>query len=98
MTESEKQALIKLSWELHNQVEQAYLAQPAAKGDAKWLEKQRFLLADMAMHLFQTCMKPDALDQEKLRNNLFSILTISEQFIPDKGLKQVSDALYQPPV
>ncbi|AQS36657.1 hypothetical protein Sps_01491 [Shewanella psychrophila] len=102
MTDLDRDELIAQSWKMHSLVEQAYLDNPAVQGDEAWLNKQRLLLADMALHLLQTSLstgdvdgelaKP--LDKEKLRNNLFSIMTISEQFIPDVGLKEAKEKIY----
>jgi len=95
MNENEKLELIKTSWELHSQVETSYLDHPASRGDEGWLEKQRFLLADMALHLLQTSMKPGEIDLERLRDNMHSVLTISDQFLPKAGLKAPLDKLYE---
>ena len=54
------------------------------------------LLADMALHLLQTAMKDGELSEEGLKRNLFSILTISDQFIQGHDLKAVADKLYSP--
>ncbi len=95
MNESERQQLIKTSWELHRLVEDSYLANAAAKGDEEWLEKQRILLADMAIHLLQTAIKPGVLETEKLKNNLHAILTIADQFLPQAELKKATEKLYE---
>ncbi len=94
MKEVDKLELIKTSWELHGQVEASYLEHPASRGDEGWLEKQRFLLADMALHLLQTSMKPGEINLERLRDNMHSVLTISDQFLPKAGLKQALANLY----
>ena len=54
MSTEEKLKMLNASWELHSQVETSYLKNPANRDDAEWLEKQRLLLADMALHLLQT--------------------------------------------
>jgi len=95
MTNDDKQNIIDTSWQLHSIVETNYLNNLAKAGDDDWLEKQRLLLADMALHLLQTALKPDDLELDKLRNNLHAILTISEQFLPNAGLKQATEKLYQ---
>lgn len=95
MTNDDKQNIIGTSWQLHSIVETNYLNNLAKAGDNDWLEKQRLLLADMALHLLQTALKPDDLELDKLRNNLHAILTISEQFLPNAGLKQATEKLYQ---
>lgn len=94
MTEQQKQHIIATSWQLHGLVEQDYLALHAVEGDKDWQEKQRVLLADMALHLLQTALNPGPLAQEKLKNNLYSILTISEQFLPKAALAQAKQQLF----
>ncbi len=63
-------------------------------GDDKWLEKQRILLADMSLHLLQTSISPGEIELDKLRNNLHSILTITDQFLPQANLKKATEKLY----
>ena len=94
MKDKDKQELIKTSWELHGLVETSYLHHRAKQGDEDWLEKQRFLLADMALHLLQTTMEPGEIKSERLRDNLHAILTISDQFLPEAGLKKETEKLY----
>lgn len=94
MTEEQRANFIKTSWELHSVVESSYLVHPAAKGDDAWLEKQRLLLADMAIHLLQTAVKPGDIALDKLQNNLHAILTITDQFLPHAKLKAATDKLY----
>ena len=95
MNNIEREKLIKTSWELHSQVEANYLENPATEGDDEWLEKQRVLLADMAIHLLQTAMNPGGIELNKLKNNLHAILTISDQFLPSADLKKATDKLYE---
>lgn len=94
MEEKDKLEIIKTSWDMHAQVEKSYLAHPSKKGDDDWLEKQRLLLADMALHLLQTSMNPNEIELEKLRNNLHAILTITDQFLPNAELKKATEKLY----
>lgn len=94
MTKEERIAMINVSWELHNQIETAYVQHPAQKNDEAWLEKQRLLLADMALHLLQTSINPEEVKLDRLRDNLHAILTISDQFLPEVGLKRMTDNLY----
>ena len=94
MSELNREEIIKQSWEIHAQVEAHYLALKAKKGDTDWLEKQRVLLADMALHLLQTALNPDEIDLEKLRNNLHSILVISDQFLPESKLNKAATKLF----
>lgn len=95
MNDIERKKLIKTSWELHSLVESAYLTNSAIIGDEAWLEKQRILLADMAIHLLQTAIKPGSIELDKLKNNIHSILTISDQFLPNSGLKKATDKIYE---
>lgn len=95
MNEIEKNKLIKTSWDLHSLVENSYLANRATQGDEEWLEKQRILLADMAIHLLQTAVKPGIIELDKLKNNLHSILTIADQFLPNSELKKATEKLYE---
>ena len=94
MTQEERNQLIKTSCELHSRVETAYLNHPASKMDTDWLEKQRLLLADMALHLLQTAMSPESIKLDRLRDNIHSILTISDQFLPEVDLKRMTEELY----
>lgn len=89
-----KKQLLAQSWQMHSAVEQAYLAHAATINDPEWAEKQRLLLADMALHLLQTALNSTEIELDKLRNNLHAILTISDAFLPDAALKAATDKLY----
>jgi hypothetical protein len=95
MKDVERKKLIKTSWELHSSIESSYLAHPGSKGESKWLEKQRILLADMAIHLLQTAIAPGDIEIDKLKNNLHAILTISDEFLPKAELKSALNRLYE---
>jgi hypothetical protein len=95
MNKTERERIIKTTWEIHNQVEKAYLNNSSKKGDTDWLEKQRILLADMALHLLQTSLNPGEINLNHLRNNLHAILTISDQFLPKAELKEATNNLYE---
>ena len=95
MKNEDKQVILNASKELHTLVEASYLNNKAVKGDDNWLEKQRLLLADMALHLLQTSINLNPINIEHLRNNLNAILTISDQFLPEIGLKTFTDKLYE---
>jgi len=89
--------IIKSGWQIHAVVEEAAFRHPATKGEgapsAQWLDKQRLLLADMAIHLLQTALKPGEIELDKLANNLHAILTISDRFLPQAGLKEATAKL-----
>ena len=65
MNKDDRLNIVKASWQLHDEVENAYLGHPAKRGDDEWLEKQRILLAVMALHLLQTSIKPGAIELDK---------------------------------
>ncbi len=78
----------------HGHTEVAYREDPCRRGDAGWGEKQRILLADMALHLVQTSLNPGELSTGDLKRNLFAILMISDELVPGHGLASVADSLY----
>lgn len=97
MDESKRNELVHVGWEIHRAVEESYLRHPSTsrgENQDEWREKQRLLLADMAIHLLQTAIKPGAIRVDELKNNLHAILTISDQFLPHAGLKQATEKLY----
>lgn len=98
MDKENRNHLIQMGWDIHAAVEESYLNHPAIKqGDqpgSDWLEKQRLLLADMAIHLLQTAIQPGQINLDSLKNNLHAILAISDQFLPDAGLKKATDNLF----
>ena len=94
MNQEDRLNIVKTSWQLHDKVEAAYLSHPAKRDDDQWLEKQRILLADMALHLLQTSVKPGEIELTRLRDNLHAILTISNQFLPGADLIKATEKLY----
>jgi hypothetical protein len=98
MDENKRSELIQTAWEMHRAVEESYLGHSATSREGRhkgeWLEKQRLLLADMAIHLLQTAIKPGAIELEKLKNNLHAILTISDEFLPLAELKKATEKIY----
>ncbi len=78
----------------HDLTESAYRQHPAIRGESGWPEKQRILLADMALHLLQTAVRDGEISADELKQNLYAILTVSDQFIPDCGLKASADQLH----
>ena len=94
MDEDVRKQILAMSRTAHSLTESSYQQNPAKRGDPGWGEKQRLLLADMAIHLLQTSLNEGEISEEGLKRNLFSILTISDQFIPDHYLKALADDLY----
>ncbi|WP_342120407.1 hypothetical protein [Pseudoduganella sp. OTU4001] len=85
--------VLSLARTAHDLTESAYLQHPSKRGEAGWQDKQRILLADMALHLLQTALKDGELSQESLKRNLYAILTITDQFLPGHELKKVAEKL-----
>ncbi len=94
MDEVTRQAIAALGREAHDLTEAAYRQDPAVRGGAGWPDKQRLLLADMALHLLQTALRDGPLPPEELKRNLYAILTISDQFLPGHGLKASAGQLH----
>lgn len=96
MDDLTRAGLTRTGWEMHGVVEEALLRHPAVKGSgADWLDKQRLLLADMAIHLLQTALEPGEIELNKLRNNLHAILTIADHFLPHAELKDATTNIYR---
>jgi hypothetical protein len=89
-----KEEILSMSRIAHGLTESSYRMNSTKRGDAGWAEKQRILLADMALHLLQTSLRDGELSDEDLKRNLYSILTISDELIPGHDLKTVADELY----
>ena len=94
MDEAIRQEILAISRTDHSLTEASYQQDPSTRVESGWNEKQRILLADMALHLLQTSLKEGELSEEGLKRNLLSILTISDQFISGHDLKAVADELY----
>ncbi|MES2047078.1 MAG: hypothetical protein V4447_01660 [Pseudomonadota bacterium] len=94
MDELLRKEILSMSKTAHDLIEASYQQNSSKRGDSGWSEKQRVLLADMALHLLQTSLKDGELSEEGLKRNLFSILTISDQFIHGCDLKAVAEKLY----
>ena len=84
-----------LARKAHDLTESAYQAHPSVRGDAGWAEKQRILLADMSLHLLQTALKEGELSADDLKRNLYAILTVADQFLPECGLKAAARQLHE---
>jgi hypothetical protein len=94
MDEAIKNEIVVLGRKAHDLTESAYRKHASRRGESGWTEKQRILLADMALHLLQTALRDGELSADELKRNLYSILTVSDQFIPDYGLKASADQLH----
>lgn len=94
MDDATRNEIALLGRKAHDLTESAYRKDASTRGDPGWTEKQRMLLADMALHLLQTALRNGELSADELKRNLYSILTVSDQFIPDYGLKASADQLH----
>lgn len=98
MDELIRTELMQMAGKIHAVVEESYLQHNAVRGGeggtADWLDKQRLLLADMAVHLLQTAIKPGSIELDKLQNNLHAILSVSDQFLPQAELKKATEKIY----
>ena len=94
MDEAVRNEILSMARTAHGLTEASYREDPSKRGDPGWAEKQRILLADMALHLLQTSLKEGELSEGDLRRNLFSILILSDPFIEGHDLKAVADELY----
>jgi hypothetical protein len=94
MDELVREQILTLSRTVHDLTESSYQKDTSRRGESGWTEKQRVLLADMALHLLQTSLRSGALSEEGLKRNLFSILTIADQIMPGHSLKAAAEQLY----
>lgn len=94
MDDATRAEILETGWRIHNAVEDSLLSHPATRGDEDWQDKQRLLLADMAIHLLQTALAPGGIRLDKLRNNLHAILTVSDGMLPHAGLREATRSLY----
>lgn len=94
MDEAIKNEIVVLGRKAHDLTESAYREHASTRGESGWTEKQRILLADMALHLLQTALRDGELSADELKRNLYSILTVSDQFIPGYALKASADQLH----
>jgi hypothetical protein len=94
MDQSVINQILSLAKSAHDLTEASYQRDPAVRDGPGWKEKQRMLLADMALHLVQTALRDGELSDGQLKRNLFSVLTISDQLLPGYDLKAVADTLY----
>ncbi|GAB2880133.1 hypothetical protein GCM10027277_56700 [Pseudoduganella ginsengisoli] len=94
MDEVVRNEILSLGRTAHDLTELTYQRDLSKRGEPGWREKQRVLLADMALHLLQTALRDGELSEESLKRNLFSILTISDQLMPGHELKHVAEELY----
>ncbi len=93
MDQAIKNDIVALGRKAHDLTETAYRLHASVRGDAGWPEKQRILLADMALHLLQTALREGDMSDAELQRNLYAILTVADQFIPAAGLKAAADQL-----
>ncbi|RKE95291.1 hypothetical protein [Ichthyenterobacterium magnum] len=88
-----KLKILRLIDEAHKIIEDGYhdLRQP--KDEQATNQQRQFLLADMACHLIQDAMRDDITNSESLKNRLYAILTISDDFLTKKELKPLAQTI-----
>ncbi len=85
--EKRKKRILELINEAHHTIEGGHQELRALKGEEGKMKRQRFLLADMACHLVQDAIDHEKMDIESLKNRLYAILVVCDEFLPDKDLK-----------
>lgn len=94
MDDATRAEILETGWRIHNAVEDSLLRHTATRGSEDWQDKQRLLLADMAIHLLQTALAPGDIRLDKLRSNLHAIMTVADGFLPQAGLRDATMQLY----
>ncbi len=85
--ENRKKKILQLIDMAHSTIEEGHQELRALKGEEGKLERQRFILADLACHLVQDAIDHKSMDVESLKNHLYAILTVCDDFLPEKDLK-----------
>ena len=85
--------ILQLCKEAHALSEQCYLEHSATKGSNEWLDKRKYLLADVSLHMVQAALQNEQADVELIRRYLFSLLTICNEFIPEANLVATANKL-----
>ena len=88
-----KQNILKLAEEAHKIAEETYRELRVNAASKPTLEQRQFLLTDMACHLIQDAMSDNTMNSQSLKNRLYAILIISDDFFPDKKLKEYADKI-----
>ena len=91
--EQNKEIILKLVQQVHQITEDSYKELRANAGSKPSQEQRQFLLADMACHLIQDAMDDNIMNSESLKNRLYAILTICDDFLPDSNLKEKANDL-----
>jgi hypothetical protein len=91
--ESSKQQILKLAGETHQIAEETYVNLQANSGSKATLQQRQFLLTDLACHLIQDAMSDDIMNSESLKNRLYAILTICDDFLPESDLKTIANQI-----
>jgi len=85
--ENRKKKILELIDEAHHTIEDGHQELRALKGEEGKKQRQRFILADLACHLVQDAIDQETINIESLKNHLFAILTVCDDFLPEKALK-----------
>jgi hypothetical protein len=57
------------------------------------LDKRKYLLAGLSLHMVQAALQKEETDVTSLRRYLFSLLTICEDVVPNEGLSLLAGKL-----
>jgi len=87
---SSKEQILKLTAKTHQIAEETYLELQTNSGSIPTQKQRQFLLTDMACHLIQDTMSDDIMNSESLKNRLYAILTICDDFLPESDLKTIA--------
>jgi hypothetical protein len=91
--ENKKKKILHLIDEAHHIIEEGHQELRLLKGEQAIMKQRQFLLADMACHLVQDAMSDDIKDSQSLKNRLYAILTICDDFLPGKELKSKAEEI-----
>ena len=91
--EKRKKRILDLIDEAHHTIESGHQELRALKGEEGKMKRQRFILADLACHLVQDAVDHKEIDIDSLKNRLFAILTVCDDFLPEKQLKLIANEI-----
>jgi len=94
MGENQK-LILRLCQQAHALAEVSYLEHPAARGETDWLEKRKYLIADISLHMVQGALQGEQADSLLLRRYLYSLLILCEEFLPGEGLSAAAEKLLE---
>lgn len=91
MNSENRKEVLQLVDAAHARVEAFYPDAPVYRQTPEWEEKRRLLLSDLSLHLAQDALKGESINGSSLRNHLFAILTICDEFFPDENYRKAAE-------